>query len=285
MNVFCLTIRVELLPLCQKINLRFIEKILPFLKKKEYHFHLKPSISTNDYTAFWQNHIETTAYSKEEMEYYAIRGFDDGYEEQFDFLIPRHLTSKFHMSGTGVHLCCYEIKNTKPYFWIAIRAYTKDEYGGLFDNTVAGGVGWYLNQNRYTPYDILLKEAQEEASIPYTTARKSLMQAEIHYCNYANNQIKPDRILAYHLDLTNEAKPSINDNEVEEFRLVSKDELIDMLSTPETFKFNCALPWFMTLIYNEYLSSGLNETEYLAAITRLQNSESPFKTGKHKFKE
>lgn len=52
--------------------------------------------------------------------------------------------------------------------WIPRRAAGKQTYGGMLDNTVAGGIATGEN-----PLECLIRESDEEASLPGRVVRKS----------------------------------------------------------------------------------------------------------------
>jgi 8-oxo-dGTP pyrophosphatase MutT (NUDIX family) len=52
-------------------------------------------------------------------------------------------------------------------FWVPRRARNKQTYGGMLDNTVAGGIS-----TGEVPFECLVREASEEASLPEDLVRE-----------------------------------------------------------------------------------------------------------------
>lgn len=62
---------------------------------------------------------------------------------------------------TQVHLTAYVEKEDGIYIWVPRRSRTKSTYGGMLDNTVAGGISSGMGV-----LETVVKESMEEASIP-----------------------------------------------------------------------------------------------------------------------
>jgi hypothetical protein len=113
----------------------------------------------------------------------------------------------------------------------------------MLDTTVAGGV-----KASHTPRYCILEEADEEASLPKDFVETNTKDAG--YVSYVSRSsrtgyIQPSILWCYDLDLTPGAdgvviEPKPQDEEVEEFVLMSVDEVV-MAMKAGKFKPNCNL--------------------------------------------
>lgn len=72
---------------------------------------------------------------------------------------------------SGVHMTAYVHDPTSSYnmkIWIPRRAANKQTYGGMLDNTVAGGMA-----TDEDPLGCVVRESEEEASLPADLVRKN----------------------------------------------------------------------------------------------------------------
>ncbi len=120
--------------------------------------------------------------------------------------------------------------------WIGRRAQDRHHFPGKLDNMVAGGlpVDLSLNEN-------LIKECQEEASIPPELARQARPVGTVSYCVESNKGLKPDTLYCYDLEVPADFVPVCSDGEVESFQLLTVDEVIQLVSETDEFKLNCNL--------------------------------------------
>lgn len=89
----------------------------------------------------------------------------------YAFQMERSACSVFGVVTYGVHMTVYHEEvvgdERSCKIWVPRRAKTKQTWPGYFDNTVAGGIPQGLS-----PFECILKEAMEEASIPEDLVRK-----------------------------------------------------------------------------------------------------------------
>ncbi|KAI8638664.1 hypothetical protein BD408DRAFT_422620 [Parasitella parasitica] len=95
-----------------------------------------------------------------------------GYPERSDniaFVMERAGTPLLGISTFGVHLNAYtKNKSGQMFMWVAKRAQNKQTWPGFLDNCVAGGISY-----SYSVKDTVIKECEEEASIPVEIACKA----------------------------------------------------------------------------------------------------------------
>lgn len=152
----------------------------------------------------------------------------------------------------GVHLCCWSRAPNGPRAWVAVRARSKN-FGGLWDNTVAGGQPLGLGL-----LDNLVKECAEEALIPEALARRAAPMGEIRYLRADPTGLKPDTLFCYSLEVPADFVPRPNDGEVERFLHVPFDELAAAIAAGPVCKPNCALVWLRFLLRHGHLEGDLD---------------------------
>ena len=182
----------------------------------------------------------------------------------------------------GVHMTCYVTDVAVSYgmkLWVPRRAKCKSTYGGMLDNTVAGGIA-----SGEDPFESLVREADEEASLPKKLVRKDAKACgTVTYIHVRDARaggevglIQPECQFVYDLELPADVVPQPNDTEVEvcdsnssifemltlceAFYLWSIEEVKESLAKGE-FKPNCAL-----LIIDFFIRHGIltpeNESNY-----------------------
>jgi len=137
------------------------------------------------------------------------------------FEMERAAVAYFGVRSYGVHVNGLVEKEEGIYIWIARRTKLKPFWPGKLDQIVAGGqpAGISLMDN-------VIKESAEEANIP-----KSL----------ASQAMNSDTLFNYDLWLPDHFIPENTDGEVDEFVLMSLEEMAYMTDTTQEFKNNCNL--------------------------------------------
>ena len=204
-------------------------------------------------------------------ELYAVYG--PGGEHVFS--IERSASPLFGVVTYGVHLTCYT-RTTTPSgkedlkIWVPRRAKTKQTYPGMLDNTVAGGIA-----AGEQPFECLVREAMEEASLPEEVSRKATAAGCVTYFYIRDSRaggetglLQPECQYIYDLDLSSEegvvCKP--NDEEVEEFELMSVEGVLEALGNAE-FKPNCAVVMVEFLVRHGVITRE-NERDYAEIVAR-----------------
>lgn len=164
----------------------------------------------------------------------------------------------------GFHLNGYVRKRGRIYLWIAERAHDKPTYPGQLDNTVAGGhpEGLSLWQN-------LVKECDEEASIPEALARQARPTGVLSYCHETGSGLKPDEMFCFDLEMPEDFTPTPNDGEVASFRLMPVEDVLEVVRDSSKFKYNCALVLIDFFIRHGYLDPD-REPDYAAICAGLR---------------
>jgi 8-oxo-dGTP pyrophosphatase MutT (NUDIX family) len=170
-----------------------------------------------------------------------------------------HLTAYTRAKGTG------EIK-----IWTPRRARTKQTYGGMLDNAVAGGIA-----SGESPFESLVRECGEEASLPEDLVRKNVRAAGTVTYYYIRDEraggetglMQPECQYIYDLELPEDVVPRPGDDEVEEFYLWSVEEVVGAMERGE-FKPNCALVVLDFLVRHGFLTSE-SEGDFVEIVSRL----------------
>lgn len=162
------------------------------------------------------------------------------------FNIERSASGLFGIQTYGVHMTCYT-KSAEASFgiklWIPRRAKSKSTYGGMLDNSVAGGMA-----TGESPLPCVIREASEEASLPAELVRQNVQrQKDISYVYIRDSRaggetglIQPECQYVYDLELPEGTVCKPCDGEVEQFYLWTVEEVKEALGKGE-FKPNCAL--------------------------------------------
>lgn len=158
------------------------------------------------------------------------------YGESPLFLLERSALSYLGLTGYGVHVNGYVEKPDGLYMWVAKRAATKPTAPGKLDQIAAGG----------QPYSIglmenVIKECEEEASIPAQIARTAVPVSAISYWYDKSVGMRPDIIFNYDLKLSQDFVPQVNDDEVASFTLYPMAELLEVVAETQQFKRNSAV--------------------------------------------
>ncbi|MGE0153436.1 MAG: DUF4743 domain-containing protein [Reyranellaceae bacterium] len=142
----------------------------------------------------------------------------------------------FGVRAYGVHLTGFVRKGDGLHVWVATRSKSKPTYPGMLDNTVAGGQPEGLSL-----IDNLIKECQEEASIPEALARQARPIGIVTYCLEHRDGLKPDVLFNYDLELPDDFVPRPHDEEIEHFELWPVRRVVERVRDTFDFKFNCNL--------------------------------------------
>lgn len=164
------------------------------------------------------------------------------------FFMERAAVAYFGVRSYGVHINGLVEKEGGIHIWIARRTKDKPFWPGKLDQIVAGGqpAGISLIEN-------VIKESAEEANIPRNLASQAELVSEIHYLGKStltkspeesvNNSLgmNSDTLFNYDIWLPDDFVPENTDGEVDEFILMSLDEMAHLTETTEEFKNNCNL--------------------------------------------
>jgi hypothetical protein len=150
--------------------------------------------------------------------------------------IERAAVAHLGIRAYGVHMNGVVRRDDGLHLWIGRRAADKPVAPGKLDNLVAGGqpAGLSLMDN-------LVKECEEEASIPEALARQAVSVGAISYCLEQPAGLKPDVLFCYDLEVPTDFTPRNVDGEIAAFRLMPLAEVARLVRDTHEFKFNVNL--------------------------------------------
>ena len=187
--------------------------------------------------------------------------------------MERSGSALFGILTLGVHMTGFVETENGIKIWIPRRSRTKQTYSGMLDNTVAGGIS-----AGEQPLESLVREAAEEASleeelvrngaracgtVSYFHVRDKRAGGEIGLC-------QPEIQYVYDLQLPGHVVPKPSDDEVEEFYLMSIEEVQQALAKGE-FKPNCALCMVDFFVRHGVITAE-NEPRYLELVSRMHRT-------------
>lgn len=193
-----------------------------------------------------------------------------GQDNKLLFSIERAASALFGVVTYGCHMTAYTVTEDKTIkIWVPRRAYNKQTYGGMLDNTVAGGLA-----TGESPLDCIVREAAEEASLPEDLVRKQAKAVgAVTYFHIRDERaggetglLQPECQYVYDLELPSDVVPKPGDAEVHEFQLMTVESVQEALQSRE-FKPNCALVMLDFFVRHGILTPADNS--YLEIVARL----------------
>lgn len=150
--------------------------------------------------------------------------------------LDRGWVPAFGTIAFGVHVNGYVDAPAGPQLWIGTRSADSRVDPGKFDNMVAGGqpVGLTLEQN-------VVKEAEEEASVPEALARQARPAGAITYAMAVPSGLRRDVLFVYDLPVPEAFHPASRDGEHSGFQLMPAAEALRLVDQTDRFKFNVNL--------------------------------------------
>jgi 8-oxo-dGTP pyrophosphatase MutT (NUDIX family) len=196
-----------------------------------------------------------------------------GPNQELLFKIERSASPLFGVVTYGVHMTGYFYEGGKEEkdlrFWVPTRSRNKQTYGGMLDNTVAGGMS--VGEQ---PLECLVRESAEEASLPADFVRRNAKPVGSVTYFYIRDPraggetglLQPECQYVYDLDMSGvECKP--NDDEVEKFEIMNVEQVKEALGRA-LFKPNCALVMLDFLVRHGVFSKE-NEPNLAEIVSRL----------------
>jgi len=168
----------------------------------------------------------------------------------------------FGTRAYGVHLNGYRREMGTLYLWIGRRSPDKRVAPDKLDNLVAGGIG-----NGHGLEETLLKEGEEEASMPRSLTSHAVPVGAVSYRMETELGIRDDVLFVYDLEMPADFVPKNQDGEIVHFELMPASAVLDRVRTTDDFKFNVNL-----VILDFVLRRGVlqpDDTEYLEVATGL----------------
>jgi 8-oxo-dGTP pyrophosphatase MutT (NUDIX family) len=133
----------------------------------------------------------------------------------------------------GVHLNGFVGEGEAMRLWVGRRAKDKAVAPGKLDHLVAGGMPYGL-----TLRETLVKECEEEASLPESLARRARAAGLLAYRMETDKGIRDDVIFCYDLEVPWDFQPENRDGEIESFELWPIARVRQAIADTEDFKFN-----------------------------------------------
>lgn len=150
--------------------------------------------------------------------------------------LERSAVPVFGVHGFGVHMNGYVRDGERIRLWVGKRAENRPIEPGKLDHLVAGGIPLGLDVG-----ECLIKEGEEEASIPAALMARARPVGAIRYRMEHQGWLRNDTMFVYDLELPADFTPRNNDGEIASFRLMELGEVRDILARGQDFKFNVAL--------------------------------------------
>jgi len=178
------------------------------------------------------------------------------------FRLDRGAVPFFGTRAYGVHLNGYLRQGETLYLWVGRRSPGKQIAPNKLDNLVAGGIG-----NEHGVGETLLKEGEEEASIPGSLMSRAISAGAVSYRMETRLGIRDDVLFVYDIEMPADFVPENRDGEIVHFELMPVLAVLERIRTTSDFKFNVNL-----VILDFALRHGLlspDDPEYLDVATGL----------------
>ena len=178
------------------------------------------------------------------------------------FRLDRGAVPFFGTRAYGVHLNGYRREGKTLQLWVGRRSPDKRVAPNKLDNLVAGGIG-----NGHGLEETLLKEGEEEASIPRSLTSHAVPAGAVSYRMETELGIRDDVLFVFDLETPADFVPKNQDGEIVHFELVPAAAVLDRVRTSDDFKFNVNL-----VILDFALRHGIlrpDDPEYLDVATGL----------------
>jgi 8-oxo-dGTP pyrophosphatase MutT (NUDIX family) len=152
------------------------------------------------------------------------------------FRLDRGAVPFFGTRAYGVHLNGYRRDGSTLDLWVGRRAPDKSVAPDKLDNLVAGGIG-----NGHGLEETLLKEGEEEASLPRGLASRAVPAGAVSYRMENDLGIRDDVLFVFDLEVPADFVPKNQDGEIVRFELMPASAVLDRVRTSDDFKFNVNL--------------------------------------------
>ena len=137
------------------------------------------------------------------------------------FKIDRGAVPFFGIPAFGVHVNGYCREGERLKLWVGRRSPTKAVAPNKLDNLVAGGIDW-----KHGLMETLIKESEEEASLPKALASKAVPVGAVSYRMAVTHGLRDDVLFCYDLELPRDFTPKNNDGELVAFTLEDAREVL-----------------------------------------------------------
>lgn len=195
------------------------------------------------------------------------------FDSPAELVMERAAAPLFGVAGFGCHInglvtCdgAASAGSRPSHLWVARRAATKQTWPGKLDHVVAGGLA-----HGERPWDNVLKECDEEASVPRALAERTRPTGMIEYFGRDETGwgTKRDVILCYDLHLPPDFVPVARDGEVESFALWEmRDVIKSLVAESDEWKPNVALVIIDMLVRHGFVAP--EEAGYIDLVRSLR---------------
>jgi len=178
------------------------------------------------------------------------------------YRLDRGAVPFFGTRAYGVHLNGYRREAGTLDLWVGRRSPDKRVAPDKLDNLVAGGIG-----NGHGLEETLLKEGEEEASMPHSLTSHAVPVGAVSYRMETELGIRDDVLFVYDLEMPADFAPKNQDGEIVHFELMPSSAVLDRVRTSDDFKFNVNL-----VILDFAMRHGVlrpDDPEYLDVATGL----------------
>jgi len=179
---------------------------------------------------------------------------DECYEVRTNFgevplmKMERSATCLFGIKKYGVDINGYVRDPEKGVsIWIQQRAFTKQTWPGKLDNMVSGGIAV-----GFGPIETMMKEAQEEASIPDHLLSRITPAGTVTFYYEDERGLLPETEFVFDIELPLDFEPANSDGEVEGFKLMTIEEVKEVVVSP-AFKTTSVLVTLDFLVRHGFL--------------------------------
>jgi len=183
------------------------------------------------------------------------------------FLLERAAAAAFGIKAYGVHVNGYvRGADGRERLWVARRSAAKPTWPGMLDHLVAGG-----QPHGVSPMENVVKECQEEASIPEALARTARPVGAVAYETLGPRGVGRDVLFCFDLELPESFVPVPQDGEVDEFMLLDVSDAAALVRDTRQFKPNCNLVVIDFLVRHGHISP--EEPGYLDLLRALRGGD------------
>ncbi len=174
--------------------------------------------------------------------------------------IERAAAQVFGIVSYGIHVNGFVREGDQIKMWISRRAKDRLVQPGKLDQIVAGG-----QPENLTLEENLIKECHEEAGMSAELAlqAKSIGAMTYAFDHQSRHGLRRDVLFNYDLELSPDFVPQCTDGEQEAFYLWPIEEIAEIVSDTEDFKYNCAMVVIDFLIRHGYIKPDHPEYEML----------------------
>ena len=170
-------------------------------------------------------------------EYYPVVNVEDRkLETPVLFQIERSAVPFFGIRAFGIHINGYMREDEGYSLWLGRRAKSARVHPQKLDNMVAGGLPANLS-----PFENMIKEAEEEASLPRAVAETAKPCGYISYCVETPEGLSPATMFVFDLEVSRDFEPENADGEIGYFQLLPIHDVLHLVDVGRELKPNSNL--------------------------------------------